>query len=323
MGETGEAGEAGMSARKSDHEDFRTIRDYLRWAVTRFNAADLAYGQGTETALDDAAFLILETLNLPVDQLDPFLDARLSGPERRAVADIIEQRLTTRRPAAYLTGVAYIQGMRFRIDERALIPRSFVGELLAEGALGPDGAGLLDPVRIKAVADLGTGSGCLAILAAAAFPLAKVDAIDLSADALELAALNVAEHGVGDRVRLRRGDLFVPVPRRRYDLIIANPPYVGTEAMDRLPPEFRHEPAGALAGGPDGLDIVRRILAEAGDHLRPGGGLLCEIGTGRAILEAERPDLDFLWLDTAGSSGEVFWLAAEALVSQSRTPPGR
>ncbi len=315
-----------MKADPNATDDLLTIRDFLRFAVTRFTAAGVVYGQGTGNALDDAAFLILETLHLPVDQLDPFIDARLTGAERRAVAEIIDKRATTRRPASYLTGTAYIQGVRFRVDKRVLVPRSFIGELLADGSLGPDGAGLIDPQTVRSVVDLGTGSGCLAILAARAFRHAEIDAVDVSAGALELAALNVAEHGLGDRVSLLAGDLFGPVAGRRYDLIIANPPYVGEAAMGQLPREFRHEPALALAGGPDGLDIVRRILAGARAHLQPGGGLLCEIGTGRAILETERADLDFLWLETAESSGEVFWLGAQAL-SRSRKPadksPGR
>lgn len=302
-----------MDAAPSDTTELRTIRDFLRWGVSRFNAADLVYGHGTENALDEAAFLILETLRLPVDKLDPFLDARLTAAEREAVTDIIDLRVDTRKPAPYLTGSAYIQGIRFLVDERVLIPRSFVGELLADGSLS-DGLALIDdPDSVEAVLDIGTGSGCLAILAALAFPNAHVDAVDVSPGALEVARANVSENRLDARIRLAESDLFSAVTGRRYDLIIANPPYVDADDMAALPPEYRHEPTLALAGGPDGLDIVRRLLDEVGDFLNPGGGLLCEIGTGREILDAAFPHLSLLWLDSEQSSGEVFWISAEAL----------
>ncbi|MGD9739402.1 MAG: 50S ribosomal protein L3 N(5)-glutamine methyltransferase [Bauldia sp.] len=296
-----------------DISDLRTVRDFLRWAVSRFNAAGLSYGHGTDNAFDEAAFIILETLQLPIDRLDPFLDARLTTPERAAVADIVESRVTTRKPASYLTGTAYIHGLRFRVDERALVPRSFIGELLADGALLDGAMNLIpDPTSIGRVLDVGTGSGCLAILAAYAFPSAEVDAVDISRPALDLAALNVADHGMERRISLIESDLLAALPGRTYDLVIANPPYVDAEAIAALPAEFRHEPVGALAAGNDGLDVVRRLLADVGGHLSADGGLLCEVGTGRERLEEAFPDLPFLWLDTAESSGEVFWLTAEA-----------
>lgn len=296
-----------------DISDLRTVRDFLRWAVSRFNAAGLSYGHGTDNAFDEAAFIILETLQLPIDRLDPFLDARLTTPERAAVADIVERRVTTRKPASYLTGTAYIHGLRFRVDERALVPRSFIGELLADGALLDGAMNLIpDPTSIGRVLDIGTGSGCLAILAAYAFPSAEVDAVDISRPALDLAALNVADHGMDRRISLIESDLFAALPGRTYDLVIANPPYVDAEAIAALPAEFRHEPLGALAAGNDGLDVVRRLLADVAGHLSADGGLLCEVGTGRDRLEEAFPDLPFLWLDTAESSGEVFWLTAEA-----------
>lgn len=294
--------------------DLKTIRDFLRWGVSKFNAAGLSYGHGTGNAFDEAAFLILETLHLPVDRLDPFLDARPTAAERRLLTEILDLRVQTRKPASYLTGTAYIQGVRFRVDERVLVPRSFIGEMIATGSLGPEGIGLIpDFEEIRAVLDIGTGSGCLAILAAMAFPNARVDAVDLSPAALELAAVNVDDHRLKHRIRLLEGDVFAPVGGQRYDLIIANPPYVSAKAMAELPPEFRSEPASALAGGEDGLDIVRRILAKAGGHLTDDGALICEVGTGREILEAAYPDLEFLWLNSEESSGEVFWLAAAAL----------
>ncbi|MBP2230655.1 ribosomal protein L3 glutamine methyltransferase [Azospirillum agricola] len=294
--------------------ELSTIRDFLRYGVSRFNQADLDYGHGTTTAFDEAVFLILESLHLPIDQLDPYLDARLTAAERKAVADILHARIDTRKPAPYLLNKAYIQGIPFYVDERVLIPRSFIGELLFSDMFGGDDFTLVeDPTSVERVLDLCTGSGCLAILAARIFPEAQVDAVDLSADALEVARRNVADSGFADRITLHQGDLFAPLKTRKYDVIITNPPYVDAEAMDALPAEFRHEPALALAGGDDGLDIVRRILKESAKHLTPEGGLLCEFGTGREILEADYPNLDFLWLETANSFGEVFWLTRDQL----------
>ncbi|MDF2997340.1 MAG: prmB [Xanthobacteraceae bacterium] len=295
-------------------DDLRTVRDFVRLAVSRFSEAGIVFGHGTNTALDEAAFMVLESLHLPVDELEPWLDARLTREERGRLANLIEQRVTTRRPAAYLLGRTYIRGVPFRSDERAIVPRSYLGELLAGDLFGGEGFTLVeDPERVERVLDLCTGSGCLAILAAMIFPNSRVDAVDLSEDALALADENVADHDLVDRIELLQGDLFAPLKGRRYDLIVTNPPYVDAEAMEALPAEYRHEPTLAFAGGPDGLDIVRRILAAAPAHLNPGGGLICEIGTGREILDAEYPHLPFLWLDTEESEGEVFWLSARDL----------
>lgn len=295
----------------------RTPRDFLRYAVTRFSAAGLAYGHGSDNAFDEAAFLVLETLGLPIDRIEPFLDARLLPAERQKLAAIIEARVTTRKPAAYLTGRTYTCGIPFRVDERVLVPRSYIGEMLASGTISDILEAAADPTAIDTVLDLCTGSGVLAILAAGAFPNAVIDAADLSADALAVAGANVAEHGLTGRIALHRGDLFAPLGKRRYDLILSNPPYVSAAEMASLPAEYRHEPAMALAGGADGLDIVRRILAGAPRHLNPHGGLLCEIGTGRAVLEDEFPDLPWFWLESAESSGEVFWLGAKALAKHA------
>ncbi|WP_439575851.1 50S ribosomal protein L3 N(5)-glutamine methyltransferase [Phreatobacter sp.] len=294
-------------------DTFLTIRDLLRHAVGRFRAAGIAFGHGTTSALDEAAFILLEGLSLPIDDLNPWLDARLTRPERLRLLDLIEQRVATRKPASYLLGRAYIQGIPFRVDERVIVPRSYLGELMMSGGLVQEGAGPVpDPMAVTRILDLCTGSGCLAILAAMAFPEATIDAVDLSAEALEVAALNVADHDMQDRINLMAGDLFAPVAGRHYDLIIANPPYVAEAEVSAFPPEYRAEPVMAHAGGPDGLDIVRRILREAGDHLTEHGGLLCEIGTGAEILEEEF-DLPFLWLDSQDSTGEVFWLSAADL----------
>lgn len=291
-----------------------TVRDFVRYGVSRFNAADLSYGHGTTTAHDEAVFMVLEGLHLPIDQLDPYLDARLTAPERLRLAELLHARVTTRKPAPYLLNKAYIQGFPFYVDERVIVPRSYIGELLFSDMFGGDDFTLVeDPTDVARVLDLCTGSGCLAILATEVFPEAEVDAVDLSADALEVARRNVADHGVEDRVHLFQGDLFAPLKGRKYDVILTNPPYVDADAMAALPAEFRAEPELALAGGDDGLDIVRRILKEAPKHLTPEGGLLCEFGSGREILEAEYPDLDFLWLETANSFGEVFWLTRDQL----------
>ena len=291
-----------------------TLRDVLRYAVSRFREAGLVHAHGATTALDEAAFLILETLHLPHDQLEPFIEANLTLAEREKLLGLIEARIETRKPAAYLTGRTYIQGVPFKVDERVIVPRSYIGEMLFTGLFGGEDFALIDDVHaVRSVLDLCTGSGCLAILAAHIFPNAMIDAVELSPDAAEVAKINIAESGFSDRIALFEGDLFAPVKDRTYDLIIANPPYVDAQTMAELPPEFRAEPAMALAGGPDGLDIVRRILRQVGERLTMGGGLLCEIGTDREILDVEHPDVDFLWLDSVESSGEVFWVTKEQL----------
>jgi ribosomal protein L3 glutamine methyltransferase len=290
-----------------------TVRDFLRFAVSRFRAASLAHGHGASSALDEAAFLILETLHLPVDDISPWLDAKLTRAERNSLAKIIALRIKTRMPAAYLLQRTYMHGVPFYIDVRAIVPRSYIGELLFSDLFGGGESSLIgNPDEVRSVLDLCTGSGCLAILAAGIFPNAEIDAADLSGDALDVARVNLEQHGLSNRINLFEGDLFKPLQRRRYNLILANPPYVAAAEMAAFPPEYAHEPAIAHAGGSDGLDIVRRILAEAPHHLNETGGLLCEIGTGREILAAEFPRLDFLWLDTEQSAGEVFWLPREA-----------
>lgn len=307
---------AGAGNPRAEVAELVTLRDVLRYAVSAFSAAGLHFGHGSDNALDEAVFLILETLHLPVDDFNAFADARLTQREKALLGERIARRVEERLPAAYLTGRTYLMGVPFRSDARALAPRSFIAELLRSPLFdGTDeGIGLIDdPLSVTSVLDLCTGGGSLAIFAAYAFPNAEVDGADLSTQALSLAAENVADHGLEDRVHLFQGDLFDAVPGRTYDLIITNPPYVGREVMEALPQEFRHEPSMALDGGEDGFDIVRRILAEAGNHLNPGGGLLCEIGTDRDLLEAEYPDTPFLWLDTEGSEGEVFWLTREQL----------
>lgn len=301
---------------RTEISELVTLRDVLRYAVSVFSAAGLHYGHGSSTALDEAAFLILESLNLPVDDFSAFADARLTTREKELLGSRIAQRIEQRLPAAYLTGRTYLTGIPFRTDARALAPRSFIADLLQSYLFDGAGQGMAlvhDPDTVTSVLDLCTGGGSLAILAAYAFPNAEVTGIDLSQPALDLAAENVADHRLGERIRLLQGDLFAPVAGEAFDLIITNPPYVGREVMEALPAEFRHEPTMALDGGEDGFDIVRRILAEASAHLNPAAGLLCEIGTDRDVLEADYPDLPFLWLDTEGSEGEVFWVTRDQL----------
>jgi ribosomal protein L3 glutamine methyltransferase len=286
-----------------------TPRDFLRLAVTRFQQAGLVHGHGTSSVIDEAAYLILETLSLPIDDINPWLDAKLLPEERKALAAIIDKRVTTRKPAAYLTRRAYLQGLPFHVDERVIIPRSYIAELMAGELLtGSEHALIPDTERITSVLDLCTGSGCLAVLAARLFSKAEITATDISSDALAVAKINVQHYDIQSRVELMRSDLFSKLIGRKFDLIITNPPYVAASEVKAFPPEYRHEPKLAHLGGRDGLDLVRRIIAEAPVHLNPGGGLLCEIGTGRDVLEAEFSQLDFLWLDTEESEGEVFWL---------------
>jgi ribosomal protein L3 glutamine methyltransferase len=290
-----------------------TLLDFVRYAASRFIEAKLVFAHGTTDPVAEAAFLVCEALHLHPDRFEMFATARVTAAEAKAILDLIGRRLTTRKPAAYLVNKIYMRGLPFYVDERVIVPRSFIGELLEQHFSGEDGSLIDDPVAVENVLDLCTGSGCLGILAARAFPRAQVDAVDISKAALDVAARNVADYALDDRISLHQGDLFKPLGGNRYDLIISNPPYVDAEGMAALPRECRFEPKLAFDGGADGLDIVRRILDEAGKHLTPQGGLLCEIGRGRELLEAAFPQLPLLWLDTEDSEGEVFWIGAADL----------
>ena len=282
-----------------------TVCDFVRYGVTRFTESDLTFGHGTDNAMDEAIFMTLEALRLPIDAVEPYWNAKLTTPEKQRLAGMIEARATTRKPASYILNKAYIQGFPFYVDERVIVPRSFIAEILCK----EDGFSQIpDYEAVTSVLDLCTGSGCLGIVAAHIFPNALVDIVDLSPHALEVAKRNVADHGLGERVTIYEGDLFEPLKGKRYDLILTNPPYVDKEGMDSLPEEFRHEPVMALAAGDDGLDIVHRIMKNAKDHLNDGGGVLCELGRCGPALEEAYPDKAFLWIDTEESNGEVFWL---------------
>lgn len=286
-----------------------TVRDCVRFAVSRFQQAGLFFGHGSDNAYDEAVYLILHTLHLPLDQLDPFLDARLTPSEIEAVLNVLRRRVNERVPAAYLTQQAWLGEHRFYVDERVIVPRAFIAELLRE-QLAP---WISEPESVNCVLDLCTGSGCLAILAAMAFPDAHIDAADISPDALAVARINVADYELNDQIELVLSDLFAALGGRRYDLILSNPPYVNAASAAALPAEYRHEPALALGSGEDGLDATRTILAQAREYFNPEGLLVVEIGHNRAILEATYPHLPFTWLDTSAGDQHVFMLRREEL----------
>lgn len=292
-----------------DTDALTTLRDLLRWAVSQFHSAGLSFGHGSDNAWDEAVYLLLHTLSLPLDTLDPFLDARVLPEERQRFLDIVRRRSVERLPAAYLTGEAWLQGHRFLVDERVIVPRSPISELLAEGLAPwiPDGE------AVSHILDLCTGSGCLAILAALAFPNAQVDAVDLSDGALEVAGRNIDLYRLDGRVTACKSDLFDQLPACEYDLIICNPPYVNEESMHALPPEYRHEPELALAGGEDGMDLVRRLLADAPRFLAPEGLLVLEIGNEFEHFHRAFPELDPVWLSTETTEDHILLLTREQL----------
>jgi ribosomal protein L3 glutamine methyltransferase len=313
---TAKRGRAASKAPRVSPGELVTLLDFVRYAVSRFTEAKLTFAHGTPDPVAEAAFLVCEALHLHPDQFETFAAARVTAGEAKSILELIARRVSSRKPAAYLVNKIYMRGLPFYVDERVIVPRSFIGELLDSHFSGQSDETLAligDPAAVENVLDLCTGSGCLAILASRTFPNAQVDAVDISKDALDVAARNVADFGLQDRVMLHRGDLFGPIHGKRYDLIVSNPPYVDAEGMAGLPRECRAEPKLAFDGGADGLDVVRRILNEAGRHLTPEGGLLCEIGRCRPALEAAYPEIDFLWLDTEDSQGEVFWIGAADL----------
>jgi ribosomal protein L3 glutamine methyltransferase len=289
--------------------DFSTLRDLLRYAVTRFNTEKLFFGHGSNNAFDEAAYLLLHTLKLPLDKLEPFLDAKLLPTEVTAALQVIERRAIERLPAAYITGEAWLGDYRFVIDERVIVPRSFIAELIPD-QFAP---WLGDAEAVNTILDLCTGCGCLPIMMADAFPHAQIDAADISADALEVARRNVADYELLDRIALIVSDLYTSLPQKKYDLIISNPPYVNADSMKKLPEEYRREPGIALAGGADGMDLVRRIVAGAKQRLNKNGVLMVEVGNEREHAEAAFPDLELTWISTSAGDDMVFLLTADQL----------
>lgn len=286
---------------------FSTVRDMLRYAVSRFNGAKLYFGHGSNNAFDEAAYLILHTLKLPLDKLDPFLDATLLPEEIDSILNVIEQRATQRLPAAYITSEAWLDGYRFYVDQRVIVPRSFISELIRE-QFAP---WVADPDSVTGILELCTGSGCLSIMLADAFPNAQIDAVDISDDALAVAKRNVEEYELQDRITLIESDLYAKVPEKKYDLIVTNPPYVNSQSMNKLPEEYRREPQIALAGGADGMDLVRNIVTGAAERLTSQGILMVEIGNERKHAEAAFPDRELTWLSTSAGDDMVFLLTAD------------
>lgn len=291
---------------------FSTPRDLFRYAITRFNTEKLFFGHGSSNALDEAAYLILHTLKLPLETLDPFLDAHLLPEEVAAILAVIERRATDRVPAAYITHEAWLGSYRFYVDERVIVPRSFIAELIPE-FFSP---WVTDPESVTDILELCTGSGCLPIMLADAFPNAHVDTADISKDALDVAFHNVADYDLEDRITLIESDLYTNVPDKKYDLIVTNPPYVNSGSMGQLPQEYLHEPQIALAGGNDGMDLVRKIVAGAVQHLTDNGILIVEIGNEYAFAEAAFPNLELTWVTTSAGDNMVFLITAKQLKQQ-------
>lgn len=291
---------------------YTTPRDLIRHAVTRFNKARLFFGHGSAEAYDEAAYLTLHTLSLPLDRLEPFLDARLQPEEVAEVLAVIDRRANERVPAAYITNEAWLGTYNFYVDERTIVPRSFIAELIPE-YFAP---WVNEPDNVNNVLELCTGSGCLAIMLADAFPDAQVDAVDISADALEVARKNVDTYKLNERVKLIQSDLYANVPAgRKYDLIVTNPPYVNSSSMGKLPQEYLHEPQIALDGGADGMDLVRKIIEGAAERLTDDGLLIVEIGNEKAFAEAAFGHLGLTWLTTSQGDDMVFLLTADQLKS--------
>lgn len=283
-----------------------TVRDYIRWAASRFSEAKLFHGHGTATALDDAAALVLYSLHLPYNLSESYFSARLTEDERYTIIDLINRRVKTRIPTAYLTHEAIFAGLEFYVDERVLVPRSPIAELIRE-QFTP----WVDAGQVRHVLDLCTGSACIAIACAYAFPDAKVDAVDLSADALDVAKLNVAKHEVEEQLTLYHSDLFTALPAQKYDLIVSNPPYVAISEWEQLPDEFHAEPEMGFTGGETGLDLVIKILVDAAEYLNEQGVLIVEVGSSAQTLQTQFSEVPFYWLDFEQGGDGVFLLSAE------------
>ncbi|MEI2772725.1 MAG: 50S ribosomal protein L3 N(5)-glutamine methyltransferase [Candidatus Competibacter sp.] len=297
----------------TDHDNvfshLHTIRDLIRWGASRMNEAGLHFGHGTDNAIDEAAALVLHALYLPPDLHAEYLQSYLTPTEKQAAIQLLERRIAERKPAAYLTNRAWFMNLPFYVDERVLVPRSPLAELI-ERHFAP---WLPDSRKVETILDLGTGSGCIGIACAYAFPDARVDLADISADALAVARRNITEHGFDDQVEAIQSDLFSALKGRRYDLIISNPPYVGQEELDNLPSEYHHEPRLGLAAGAEGLDVVAEILSQAADYLQRDGVLIVEVGNAQYALCEAFPDVPFTWLEFEHGGQGVFFLNASQL----------
>ena len=301
-----------------------TIRDWIRFAVSQFEASDIFYGHGTDNAYDEAVWLIMSALHLPMDTLNNFLDARLTTSERNKLAGFIEQRITKHTPTAYLVKEAWLQGLKFYVDERVLIPRSFIAELLNHDSISSDSSTsslsawelspwIEYPEMVESAADICTGSGCLGVLLASAFPNAAVDVIDISQDAIDVANINIVNYGLQEQITAIKSDMFAALKGKKYDVIISNPPYVDAPSMAALPAEYQNEPQLALGSGVAGLDHTHTILREAANYLNDDGILIVEIGHNREALEAAYPNLVFNWLEVSSGNEFVFLLTREQL----------
>ncbi|PKO51419.1 MAG: 50S ribosomal protein L3 N(5)-glutamine methyltransferase [Betaproteobacteria bacterium HGW-Betaproteobacteria-20] len=303
-----------MTAYTQATNELQTIRDWIRFAVSQFEASDIFYGHGTDNAYDEAVWLIMSTLHLPMDTLDNFLDARITIAERIKLASFIEQRITRHTPTAYLVKEAWLQGLKFYVDERVLIPRSFIAELLnSDSSTGDLSPWIEFPEMIESAADICTGSGCLGILLASVFPNAAIDVIDISQDAIDVANINISNYGLQEQVTAIRSDMFDALKGKKYDVIISNPPYVDAPSMATLPQEYQNEPQLALGSGVAGLDHTHTILREAANYLNDDGILIVEIGHNREALEAAYPNIIFNWLETSSGNEFVFLLTKSQL----------
>ncbi|MEI6227359.1 MAG: 50S ribosomal protein L3 N(5)-glutamine methyltransferase [Methylophilaceae bacterium] len=287
-----------------------TIRDWLRYAVSQFEASDIFYGHGTDNAYDEAVWLVMSALHLPMDTLNNFFDARITNVERSKLSQLLEQRISSHTPTAYLVKEAWLQGLKFFVDERVLVPRSFIAELLNDD-LSP---WIEYPELVESAADICTGSGCLGIMLASAFPNAAVDVVDISTDALDVANINIANYGLEDQITAIQSDMFTALKGRKYDVIISNPPYVDAPSMAELPAEYRNEPQIALGSGNDGLDHTHTLLREAGHYLNENGILIVEIGHNRDALQAAYPNIAFNWLEVSSGNEFVFLLTKAQLL---------
>lgn len=296
-------------------DELVTVRDYIRYGVSKFNKANLFYGHGTDNAFDEAVYLVMEMLDLPIDGMEFSLDAKLTNVEREKLIDTIDRRIKTRKPAPYLTNKVYLDNYCFYVDERVNIPRLFLGEQILSNFESQQNFALSKSTNeIQSVLDLCAGAGVLSVVAAQAFPNAHIDAIDVSVDALEVAKINIKSYCLEDRVTLFEGDLFKPVAGKKYDLILSNPPYLSNENKASMPPEYSHEPKRAIDSGADGLKLIKRIINSAADYLEDNGMLICEVGNTKKDLEAVYPHLNFMWFDELEGQNSSFWLNRENLL---------